>query len=69
LPVDERLALVDFIRESIRENADGLPGGHASAAAAIRYQHLIDGADVDNARHLDRTMCRTANGTAPSVVR
>ncbi|MCU1380081.1 MAG: Phage integrase [Acidimicrobiales bacterium] len=28
--------------------------GHASAAAALRYQHVLDGQDNDIARYLDR---------------
>ena len=28
--------------------------GHASAAAALRYQHVIDGQDADNVRYLER---------------
>jgi hypothetical protein len=28
--------------------------GHASAAAALRYQHVIDGQDADMVRYLER---------------
>ena len=28
--------------------------GHASAAAALRYQHVIDGQDADIVRYLER---------------
>ncbi len=35
--------------------------GHASAAAALRYQHVIDGQDADIVRYLERF------GEVPSV--
>ena len=29
--------------------------GHASASAALRYQHVVDGQDADIVRYLDRS--------------
>ena len=47
--------------------------GHASAAAALRYQHVIDGQDADIVRDLDRfgeeppVLPRAHDDTPPSI--
>jgi putative addiction module component (TIGR02574 family) len=57
LPVDERLALVDSIWESIREDADALPSGERTRAEMQRRLDLHRD-DPDSAEDLDIVLAR-----------
>lgn len=57
LPVDERLALVDSIWESIRENADALPVDETTRAEMQRRLDLHH-TDPDSADDLDVVFAR-----------
>lgn len=57
LPVDERLALVDSIWESIRENADALPVDERTRAEMQRRLDLHRD-DPDAANDLDVVLAR-----------
>jgi putative addiction module component (TIGR02574 family) len=57
LPVDERLALVDSIWESIREDADALPVDERTHAEMRRRLDLHRG-DPDAADDLDAVLAR-----------
>ncbi len=57
LPVDERLALVDSIWESLRENADALPSDERTWAEMQRRLELYR-EDADLAEDLDVVLAR-----------
>lgn len=57
LPVDERLALVDSIWESIRQNADTLPVNERTQAEMQRRLNLHE-EDPDAADDLDVVLAR-----------
>lgn len=57
LPVDERLALVDSIWESIREDADALPSDERTWAEMQRRLDLHRD-DPDSAEDLDVVLAR-----------
>jgi putative addiction module component (TIGR02574 family) len=57
LPVDERLALVDSIWESIRKNADALPVDETTRAEMQRRLDLHH-TDPDSADDLDVVLAR-----------